>query len=523
MNDDLFFAEEDDSDIVAQPNGTWKILIVDDEPEVHTVTRLALRDFKLNNVGLTFISAYSGDEAIRQFEIHDDIAVVLLDVVMETDDAGLIVADKIRNELNNTFTRIILRTGQPGQAPEKKVIVNYDINDYKSKTELTAQKLFTVIIAALRSYRDIRTIEQNRVGLAKVMSASTDLFTCRSLSKFVEGLVQQLGSVLGCAQSAVFVSSELIDPTVNRSSNSAFELRALAGHGKYADVFGKPLTEVLDSSLLSTCQDILTNKGMHIDEEHVVAYCHSQHFGGALLYMSDKNRNVSETSIEMVELFTSSIQVAFENILLLRESRLTQNELIERLCRAMDFSTPSNNHIPRLVATCELLANQLGMKELDIDRFKVAVPMHDVGNCKLPEAMLNRRGPITPQEQSEMHMHTQFGAECFADSNNLTVQLAAKLAQQHHERWDGTGYPNRIAGEEILLESRILAAADVFDALYNKKSYKDAWDLEKVIGFFESESGKAFAPDVVDSVLKCKVELVEIQNSMKDGVSIFSH
>ena len=120
-------------------------------------------------------------------------------------------------------------------------------------------------------------------------------------------------------------------------------------------------------------------------------------------------------------------------------------------------------------------------------------------------------------------MHTQFGADCLADSNNLTVQLAAKLAQQHHERWDGTGYPNQIKGEEILLESRILAAADVFDALYNKKSYKNAWDLEQVIEFFEAERDKAFAPDVVDSILRCKVELVDIQNSMKDGVSIFSH
>ena len=168
MNDDFFFADDDDENEV-DDLGSWKVLIVDDEPEVHAVTKLALNDFSLNGKTLEFISAYSGEEAKAIFNTHSDIAVVLLDVVMETDDAGLKVAEYVRNELDNHFTRIILRTGQPGQAPEKDVIINYDINDYKSKTELTAQKLFTVIIAALRSYRDIIVIEENRRGLEKII------------------------------------------------------------------------------------------------------------------------------------------------------------------------------------------------------------------------------------------------------------------------------------------------------------------------------------------------------------------
>ncbi|MFS1704782.1 response regulator, partial [Alteromonas sp. AMM-1] len=141
-DDDVLFVEEDDEPEQGEL-GYWKVLIVDDEPEVHAVTRLALNDFTLNGRALTFLSAYDGEEARRMFREHNDIAVVLLDVVMESDDAGLRVADYIRNDLENHFTRIILRTGQPGQAPEKDVIINYDINDYKSKTELTAQKLFT--------------------------------------------------------------------------------------------------------------------------------------------------------------------------------------------------------------------------------------------------------------------------------------------------------------------------------------------------------------------------------------------
>ena len=125
----------------------WKILIVDDEPDVHSMTRLALRDMRYRDRPLELLSAYSAAEGYAMLAEHPDIAIVLLDVVMETDNAGLLLAGRIREELGNQLVRIVLRTGQPGQAPEEEVIVEYDINDYKSKTELTARKLFVMVIA----------------------------------------------------------------------------------------------------------------------------------------------------------------------------------------------------------------------------------------------------------------------------------------------------------------------------------------------------------------------------------------
>lgn len=168
MSEDFLFSDEEIEEVEQDSLGTWKILIVDDEPEVHAVTKLALSDFEFQEKRLEFISAYSGSEATQLINQHPDAAIVLLDVVMETDDAGLKVAQYIRHEAKNHHVRIILRTGQPGQAPERQVIVNYDINDYKSKTELTAQKLFTVVMSSLRSYRDILAIEQSRQGLEKL-------------------------------------------------------------------------------------------------------------------------------------------------------------------------------------------------------------------------------------------------------------------------------------------------------------------------------------------------------------------
>ncbi|OKH37412.1 hybrid sensor histidine kinase/response regulator [[Phormidium ambiguum] IAM M-71] len=145
----IFFADEVE---INQPKESWKILIVDDEEQIHTATHIALKKFNFEDKPLSFISAYSAKEAKELIQEHPDVAIILLDVIMETDDAGLEFVKYVREELGNQLVRIILRTGQPGQVPEKNVIVNYDINDYKTKTELTLSKLYTTIITALRNF-----------------------------------------------------------------------------------------------------------------------------------------------------------------------------------------------------------------------------------------------------------------------------------------------------------------------------------------------------------------------------------
>jgi diguanylate cyclase (GGDEF)-like protein len=169
IDDELFIFEEEDSqesNIFNENKLFWKIAIVDDEPSVHQATQLALKNIEFEEKKLLFLSAHSAKDAQKIFATNTDIAIVLLDVVMENDRAGLDLVKYIREELNNKIVRIILRTGQPGEAPEESAIIDYDINDYKIKTELTRQKLLVTVISALRSYGDLTTIEQNRQELA---------------------------------------------------------------------------------------------------------------------------------------------------------------------------------------------------------------------------------------------------------------------------------------------------------------------------------------------------------------------
>ncbi len=178
-DDDIIFIDEDDVGLENPPDlggnqtqvniDRWKVIIADDEPDVHRATQIALGNLIFEGKPVFFISAYSGEECKRLIDIHPDAALVLLDVVMETNDAGLRLVKYIREELDNHQIRIVLRTGNPGEAPEDSIILNYDINDYKLKVELTRQNLLTTMLASLRAYRDIITIENQKIKLAQAL------------------------------------------------------------------------------------------------------------------------------------------------------------------------------------------------------------------------------------------------------------------------------------------------------------------------------------------------------------------
>jgi len=158
MNKILRFANE--TPLTPVSHESWKLLIVDDDKSIHSVTRLALKSLIYKNKNISFTSSYSAEDAISKLKKESDFAIVLLDIGMEEKDSGLDVASFIRTQLNDHITRIIIRTGQPGDVPEREIISDYDINDYKSKTELTAGRLYTSIRTALAQYEQINALEE---------------------------------------------------------------------------------------------------------------------------------------------------------------------------------------------------------------------------------------------------------------------------------------------------------------------------------------------------------------------------
>jgi len=174
----------------AETEAVWKILVVDDEPAIHQVTKLALRNFSVEGRSSQLISAMSSADAKEQLERHPDIAVILLDVVMESERAGLDLVKHIREVAKNSLVRIILRTGQPGQAPERSVMVEYDINDYKEKTELTAAKLFTAVMSSVRNFKQIYAMGHSRAGLEAMGHLNREMFAAADKAALAECLLR---------------------------------------------------------------------------------------------------------------------------------------------------------------------------------------------------------------------------------------------------------------------------------------------------------------------------------------------
>lgn len=320
--DELLFADEEDQGAAGafEPH-PWKVLVVDDEEEVHQATRLVLSDYEFAGRRLEFLSAYTGDEAKSLIDENEDTALVLLDVVMEDARAGLEVARYIRHDAQNRLVRIVLRTGQPGQAPEREVITDYDINDYKQKTELTSTKLFTTITTAIRSYRDLLAVDEARRSMNLLAMSVAHQIRNRTMaiagfanilkrnassgnggSKYLESIVEESGrleEVVG----AVNAYSTCGPPDFSRIQllpaleNAVERFVAAAGRRgtEYAlDMRTSPAVGMADGKMLSMALDALFDNVLDFVEGGEVVVLLQADSHGTVLEVLDRGPGIAD-------------------------------------------------------------------------------------------------------------------------------------------------------------------------------------------------------------------------------------
>ena len=305
----------------------WKLAIVDDDQAVHDGTRFALQNFQLGGHRLELHSAYSGREGLELLRAHPDIAVVLLDVVMETEDAGLKLARAIREDLGNELIRIILRTGQPGQAPEHRIVVEYDINDYKAKTELTAERLFTTLTSSVRSYDQLRRLDDTRAGLELIVGAAAELFDDRSLAMLAHGVLIQLNALLGLQSAGLLVMREHGDG----------EHAVLARIGTFAGEDAEPDYPHLFRQISGSGRAVTVDRRTHV-------YLRTTG-GSELLIILDNASELSPTQGSLVDVFCAKLAVAFENARLHERLRLANVDLEARVARRTAELSDANDRL----------------------------------------------------------------------------------------------------------------------------------------------------------------------------------
>jgi signal transduction histidine kinase/DNA-binding NarL/FixJ family response regulator len=334
--DDIVQIIDDPGEEPREPGPRWKIAVIDDEPAVHDGTRFALADYRLNGQGLEILSAYSAAEGRELMRRNSDVAVVLLDVIMESDTAGLGLVEFIRNELKNETVRIILRTGQPGQAPERRVIVDYDINDYKAKTELTADKLFTALTAALRSHQQLQRMVETRRGLEIIIEAASALFDFKSMQRLAEGVLTQIASLLNVDCAGILVLREAL--------NAHETFSVLAGSGCYSRFIGSDVSQILDGDVRQLVEEAFSRRHHEFSSRRSVLYIKTLS-GREVVVVLEAPRHLSNTDRALVEIFCSRLSIAFDNVILYEQLQRANTRLEERVAARTQDLTNANRRL----------------------------------------------------------------------------------------------------------------------------------------------------------------------------------
>ncbi|MBV8634232.1 MAG: EAL domain-containing protein [Burkholderiaceae bacterium] len=358
--DDLVFIDEALPAVGQVPpsgaQNVWRIMIIDDDADVHSATTFALGNLEMQNRPLEFLHAYSAAEARDLLKDEQDIAVILLDVVMEQEDAGLLLVRHIREVLGMSEARIILRTGQPGYAPEIDAIRDFDINDYKTKSELTRIKLFTTVTAAIRSYEQIRAINASRRGLDLIVRASTALMAQHGLENFAAGVITQIAGLLSLQPEGLLCAQE-----DQHGDSSSLIVIAAAGH--YRDLINKPISAVHDKRIQAALVESIRERRNIYGADYTSLYFTGnagRHFTAFL----NTGTELSEIDRRLLEVFCSNISVGLDNV-----------ELVTRLHNFAFYDTLTK--LPNRTRLLEVLNDLLGgqgkcdmtLALIDIDHF----------------------------------------------------------------------------------------------------------------------------------------------------------
>jgi response regulator RpfG family c-di-GMP phosphodiesterase len=434
----------------------WKILIVDDEPDVHTITSIILKDIEFKGKKIKMINAYSLEQAIEILKNEKDIALAIVDIVMENKNDGFKLIQFIRETLKNRLMRIVVRTGQPGVAPPREIILKYDINDYREKSEFSSNALFTLVISKLREYSDLLELYNQREILEEF--ANINFHNLDDLNLFFEKIKNILSMNINIEHSVLDYSDngdkcDIIDKTLWKSNNEV-EICIKAEKEKRLKY-----TIKFDNQLSNAYKNILN------------------------LTLSKQILNI-ENNILSKELIDNLYQIIY---------------ILSEITETRSYET--GEHVKRVGLITKVIAKELGFKNQKLEFISTAAMLHDIGKIGIPDAILNKPTKLEDNEWEVMKQHTIIGYKILSTVDNPLFKMASNIALYHHENWDGSGYPKGLKGEEIPLEARIVALVDVYDALSTDRVYRKAWSEEKVLKYIKELNGKKFDPNIVEIFL----------------------
>lgn len=376
----------------------------------------------------------------------------------------------------------------------------------------------TLRVASVRDITQRKQVEESLLrmneSLEQVIIAFSSMFELQSLKRFATGALNQLHLLLQRGDKKI--SAPQLSSFVAALKNE--EYRIVVGTGDFKNALDQPLKDAVKADTFPILMNLIETHDMFLSETVYAEYFSNPENGADMVLYMQSQHPLNPIDQELVKILSANISIAFDNFSLNQEIDETQKEfmftigkVVENRCR------DTGNHVKRVGEYSYALALKAGLGETDAELLRRASTMHDVGKIKIPDAILNKPGKLTAEEFEMIKQHPVIGYDILKNSQRRIMKTAAVIALQHHERWDGKGYPYGLMGPDIHIFARIAKLADVFDALSHKRAYKDAWNNEQVIASFAEERGKQFDPALVDLFIEHHEEFFMIQEQYPDS------
>lgn len=339
-----------------------------------------------------------------------------------------------------------------------------------------------------------------------------------NLSKLLEIIAEQVKTIINCDRCSVFI--------LDRHTNELWSKVALGlrQHAEIRTPFGKGIAgHVAASGITINIKDAYEDDRFNPDPDRMTGYrTHSilavplKNVGGHIIGVFEAvNKAGSPFNVDdegILQLISSLAASGIENAQLYESLSKSQLETIYRLAVTAEYRDQHDTaiHLRHISEYSALIAQGLGLPDGEVENIRYSSPLHDIGKVGIADAILLKPGKLTPEEFEEMKKHTVYGAKILSNAESALLQVACKVAVSHHEKFDGTGYPARLKGEQIPVYARIVSVADVFDALCMQRVYKPKWDPEKARQYINEERGKSFDPAVVDAFEKVYGDILKM-------------
>lgn len=488
---------------VAKP--PFKVLVVDPDPSLLAMSRSALDGLSIEGAGVALVGAASAAEARDALQRHPDTALILLEIALDGDRAGLDLVTHLRRDLGNQRTRILVCASDPEIPAEDEAIAANDVGDWRVKAELTPRALRAAVAGQLRTFASLQALAAGRKGLARMLVATTGLLEMRTPDVLFPNILPRVVGLLGIGHHALLC---IQGDTLPRDR----KIRVRASTGRFAKWKDVEVSDLGEPRVEAALERLSPSSETIIEPDFCALRLRANGGITGMIYVEGRNDGTAR-EWQLLELFRNKCSIAFENALLIEELNTSQKATVLAMGALAEYKdNAASGHLQRIEKLVGSIARELHQRgkfgdELDADfveKVGLAALLHDVGMLSVSDATLGMPGELTGIDMQMIQRHTEIGHRILAEAavplrGRSLLSIAAEIARYHHERYDGSGYLEGLRGNAIPIGARIMAVADVFDALITSRQYRGAWPVEEAISWIVERAGRDFDPDVVDA------------------------